>query len=254
MAIFQLALSSSWKFSSGALLSNFFVTFSEIWSFSGRTFLLQKNLRKISVPNDQFSPHNSSALRFLSRKTKKTLDFDHFSSCTFLLLKIFIRHPEVNFFCGFQVFGRFRASGPPKPIGKSTISVPKHPFSLRNSSALRFLSRKTKKYPDFGRFSSCTFLLLKIFITRVPCIKDCIKACLKACIKACIRKEGKYFILPPWPWPKTGSLRNTVVPGSWFPAGVQLPRPTVFLYEPVFGQGHGGSMKYFPSFLIQAFI
>ena len=38
------------------------------------------------------------------------------------------------------------------------------------------------------------------------------------------------------------------------PAGIQLPRPTVFLYEPVFGQGHGGSMKYFPSFLIQAFI
>ena len=126
-------------------MSNFFVTFSEIRSFSGRTLILQNNLRKISVPNDQFSPHNSSALRFLSLLKKKTL--------------------------------------------------------------------------DFGHFSSCTFLLLKIFITREPCIKDCIKACLKAYIKACIRKEGKYFILPPWPWPKTGSLRNTVVPGSWFPAG-----------------------------------
>ena len=38
------------------------------------------------------------------------------------------------------------------------------------------------------------------------------------------------------------------------PAGIQLPGTIVFLNEPVFGQGHGGSMKYFPSFLIQAFI
>ena len=79
-------------------MSNFFVTFSEIRSFSGRTLILQNDLRKISVPNDQFSPHNSSALRFLSLLKKKTLDFGHFSSCTFLLLKIFIRRIFVELF------------------------------------------------------------------------------------------------------------------------------------------------------------